>query len=282
MSDPLIIIAVGAVLGLVLGLLGGGGGILAVPVLVALGQPVHTATTMSLVIVGTGAAAALLPHHRAGRVHWRIGLMFGALGSVGAVLGSRLAVSASPRVILGGLVLLLIAGGVLMLRTAGRTRASTQTAPLAPLVQVGAVTSGRPITLEARDTGDLAPDRPRISRVRIVLLASAVGLVTGFFGVGAGFVVVPALVVAVALPIKRAAPTALVVIVANSAVALGARHDSLGPLSGSASLAAATAVFAVMGALLSRRAPGWLLSTGFGTLMLAVAAYTLARAVLLG
>ncbi|HEY5457206.1 MAG TPA: hypothetical protein VIJ96_17230 [Acidothermaceae bacterium] len=60
MSDPLVLIAVGAALGLVLGMLGGGGGISAVPALVALGEPVLVASTMSLVIVGTGAAAALV------------------------------------------------------------------------------------------------------------------------------------------------------------------------------------------------------------------------------
>ena len=62
MSDPLVFIAVGALLGLVLGMLGGGGGILAVPALVALGGPVLVASTMPLVIVGTVAAAALTPH----------------------------------------------------------------------------------------------------------------------------------------------------------------------------------------------------------------------------
>jgi len=67
MSDPLVFIAVGALLGLVLGMLGGGGGILAVPALVALGGPVLVASTMPLVIVGTVAAAVLVPHHHRAR-----------------------------------------------------------------------------------------------------------------------------------------------------------------------------------------------------------------------
>ena len=105
------------------------------------------------------------------------------------------------------------------------------------------------------------------------------GLVTGFFGVGAGFVVVPALVSAVRVPIKRATATALVVIVVNSAVALVVRHGNLGPPAETLTLAAATATFAVVGALVSHRIPGWLLSATFGVLMLVVAVFTLTRAV---
>ena len=109
-------------------------------------------------------------------------------------------------------------------------------------------------------------------------LATAVGLVTGFFGVGAGFVVVPALVSAMRLPVKRATATALVVIVINSATALVVRHGDLGPPAHTTVLVAATALFAVLGAVVSHRIPGWLLSTAFGTLMLAVAVFTATRA----
>ena len=118
-----------------------------------------------------------------------------------------------------------------------------------------------------------------ISRGRVLTLATGVGLVTGFFGVGAGFVVVPALVSAMRVPIKRATATALVVIVINSATALVVRHGNLGPPSQTAALAAATAVFAVVGALLSHRLPGWLLSAAFGALMVVVAVFTVTRAV---
>ena len=79
MTEPILLV-VGAVLGLVIGMLGGGGGILAVPILVAIGQPVLEASTMSLVVVGTGAAAALVPHHRARRVDWPVGLPSGRWG----------------------------------------------------------------------------------------------------------------------------------------------------------------------------------------------------------
>ena len=273
MSDPLVLIAVGAMLGLVLGMLGGGGGILAVPALVALGEPVLVASTMSLVIVGTGAAAALVPHHRAGRIDWKVGLTFGALGSAGAVLGARAALAASASVLLGGLTVMLLAGAFAMLRAARRARrAPAVPEPALVVMAGGAAAPSVPLALPETTAG-------QTSRTRIVALATGVGLVTGFFGVGAGFVVVPALVSAMRVPIKRATATALVVIVINSAVALAVRHRNLGPPAHTAALAAATAVFAVAGAVLSHRIPGWLLSAAFGMLMVAVAVFTVARAI---
>ena len=273
MSDPLVLIAVGAMLGLVLGLLGGGGGILAVPALVALGEPVLVASTMSLVIVGTGAAAALVPHHRARRIDWNVGLTFGALGSAGAVLGARAAPAASASVLLGGLTVMLVAGAFAMLRAARRARrAPAVRQPAVVVMAGGAAAPPAPLALPETTAG-------QTSRTRIVTLATGVGLVTGFFGVGAGFVVVPALVSAMRVPIKRATATALVVIVINSAVALAVRHGNLGPPAHTAALAAATAVFAVAGAVLSHRIPGWLLSAAFGTLMVAVAVFTVTRAI---
>ena len=276
MSDPLVLIAVGAALGLVLGMLGGGGGILAVPALVAMGEPVLVASTMSLVIVGTGAAAALVPHHRAGRIDWNVGLIFGALGSLGAVLGARAAQAASAAVLLGGLSVMLLVGAYAMLRAARTARRAVNAPQPAVLVMAGGAAAPS-LTLGGATPSETTQDQT--SRGRVLTLATGVGLVTGFFGVGAGFVVVPALVSAMRVPIKRATATALVVIVINSAVALTVRHGNLGPLARTAVLAAATAVFAVVGALVSHRVPGWLLSAAFGVLMVAVAAFTITRAV---
>jgi len=264
MNDPIMVLIVGAVLGLVLGLLGGGGGILAVPLLVALGEPIIVASTMSLVIVGVGAAAALVPHHRAGRVDWRIGITFGLLGSAGAIVGARIAPLVSPMVILAGLLVLLVIGASLMLRSSRRSWRGPM-----PV---------QPTTSHADGTSiidrSMTPPTPPVSWPKTVILASAVGLVTGVFGVGAGFVVVPALTAAMHVPVRRATATALVVIVLNCLVALGARHDHMGPLDLTVALAAVTAVFAVSGAYLSHLFPTWLLSASFGTLMIAVAIYT--------
>jgi len=276
MSDPLVLIAVGAALGLVLGMLGGGGGILAVPALVALGEPVLVASTMSLVIVGTGAAAALVPHHRAGRIDWNVGLTFGALGSFGAVLGARAAQAASAALLLGGLTVMLLVGAYAMLRAARTARRAASNPQLALVVMAGGAAAPS-LTPGGTALSEMTQDQT--SRARILTLATGVGLVTGFFGVGAGFVVVPALISSMRVPIKRATATALVVIVINSAVALVVRHGNLGPPSQTAALAAATAVFAVIGALVSHRIPGWLLSAAFGALMVAVAMFTVTRAV---
>lgn len=273
----------GAVLGTVIGMLGGGGGVLAVPLLVALGEPVLSASTISLVVVGTGAAAALVPHSRARRVDWRIGLVFGALGSVGAVVGARLSTVVPPDVLLLGFAVLVLLGAGTMLR-AGHTarllhglRAEAAVLDEDLLDRQSAVAG-----LPPRDeTADVRTTAAPMIGVRVVLLASGVGLVTGLFGVGAGFVVVPALVAALHVPIKRATATALVVIVMNSAVALVARHDQLRDVGDALRLAAVTAVFAVVGAVLSRRVPAWVLSSAFGSLMVLVAVYTVARALTL-
>jgi uncharacterized membrane protein YfcA len=277
-ADPLVV-AIGALLGLALGLLGGGGGVLAVPLLVALGEPVIVASTMSLVIVGIGSAAALVPHQRAGRVDWPVGLSFGVLGSAGAVLGARVAPELNPAFLLAGLAVLLTLGAATMLRAARRARRQAPAAAPPPLVPAGAAADqSAASTVPPAATEDHG--KPHRSRARIVALSTGVGLITGVFGVGAGFVVVPALVSAMRVPIKRATATALVVIALNASMALAVRHDDLGSAELTAALAASTGVFAVVGALTSRRVPGWVLSAAFGALMLMAAAWTVTRAVL--
>ena len=275
MTDPVVLVAIGAALGLVIGLLGGGGGILAVPLLLAAGQSFLVASSQSLVIVGAGAAAALVPHHRARRVDWKVGLTFGALGAVGAVVGARMAQYINPTVLLGGLTVLLIGGAVTMLRSALGEYTRAEANAVHRLEMAGGATV--PGTTE-----EPASDAPTTTggRLRIVGLATSVGLVTGLLGVGAGFVVVPALVTAMKLPIKKATATALVVIVMNSAVAAVVRHGSQGSLGITASLALASATFAVIGALVSRRVPGWVLSAAFACLMIVVAVYTVVHTLL--
>jgi len=275
MTDSLVLVAIAAGLGMIIGLLGGGGGILAVPLLVAAGQPFLVASSQSLVIVGAGAAAALVPHHRARRVDWRVGLTFGALGAVGAIVGARLAQYVNPTILLGGLTVLLVGGAVTMLRSALGEHSRAESNAVERLEMAGGA------TVPAMG-GSATTSGSRGSRLRIVGLASSVGLVTGLLGVGAGFVVVPALVSAMKLPIKKATATALVVIVMNSAVAAAVRHASQGSASVTVSLAAASATFAVIGALVSRRVPGWVLSTAFAVLMILVAIYTVVHTVLAG
>lgn len=239
------VVAVGAALGLVLGLLGGGGGVLAVPLFVyLLDLPVDVATTMSLVVVAIGAAAGLVQHARAGRVDWRIGLGFGALGVVGAVVGSRLSVWVPERLLLFGFVLLLLAAAWSMLRPAGTTE------------------------------DDEGPARTAAPWPTVLAVATAVGFTTGFFGVGGGFVVVPALVVAVRLPMRRATATGLLVIIVNSVVSLLARAGGVIDVGLTVELSLAAALAAIGGAMLSPRVAAGSLKRAFGVLILAAAAYT--------
>ncbi|MDA8435314.1 MAG: sulfite exporter TauE/SafE family protein [Actinomycetales bacterium] len=274
MSNPWTVISIAAVLGFVIGLLGGGGGILAVPLLIAAGQTFLVASSQSLIIVGAAAVAALVPHHRARRVDWKVGLLFGSLGAAGAIVGARLAQVLDPALLLGALTLLLVGGAFTMLRAASRERARALV-PAAAHVEM----AGGAVAPELPGTSAMDLHTGVSGRLRLVALASSVGLVTGLLGVGAGFVVVPALVAAMKLPVKKATATALVVIVINSAVAAVVRHDSLGTFDVAVGLAVAAAAFAVGGALLSRRIPGWILSGAFGSLMVLVAVYTVARSV---
>jgi len=172
---------------------------------------------------------------------------------------------------------MLLVGAYAMLRAARTARRAVNAPQPVLLVMAGGAAAP---SLTPGGTALSEATQGQTSRDRVLTLATGVGLITGFFGVGAGFVVVPALVSAMRVPIKRATATALVVIVINSAVALTVRHGDLGPLARTAALAAVTGVFAVVGALVSHRVPGWLLSAAFGALMVAVAAFTVTRAVI--
>ena len=109
-------LAIGIALGLALGLFGGGGGILAIPLLVAAGLPADEAGTTSLIVVGIGAIGGLIPHARAGRVAWAQGATFGALGIIGALAGSTLALATNDAVQLWGFSVVLVVAGTLMMR----------------------------------------------------------------------------------------------------------------------------------------------------------------------
>ncbi|MGB7981492.1 MAG: sulfite exporter TauE/SafE family protein, partial [Candidatus Nanopelagicales bacterium] len=121
MSTLLLAAAVGLLLGSALGLFGGGGGILAVPMLVGLlGMDIDQAATASLVIVIFGALGGLVSHHRAGRVLWRQGLIFGATSVVGATAGAALAPRVPDWIKLSAFTVLMVAAGLAMLRNARR------------------------------------------------------------------------------------------------------------------------------------------------------------------
>ena len=189
MDHVTLTLAFGVVVGLALGLVGGGGSILTVPILVyALGESVHLATGTSLAIVGANALIGAWDHARAGRVRLRTALIFGGAGIFGAFAGTYLNHLASGRIILLGFAVLMLAAAVAMARVRLGDRQGRAT-----------LTSVSP---------------------RVVGAGLAVGVLTGFFGVGGGFLIVPALVLVLGLPMRAAVGTSLLVIAINSAAAL--------------------------------------------------------------
>lgn len=258
---------VGVVLGTVLGLLGGGGGILAIPLLVhLLGQSYLEASTTSLVVVSVGAAAGLIPHARAGRVDWRAGFIFGALGAIGAIPASRAALIADERLLTAGLIVLIAIAAWSMLKPERG----------APAAAAQSGTDG--IAAAAEDhidsTGaESAQAQRRAPWWRIVLIAAGVGLITGFFGVGGGFVAVPALIFGAGLGVRQATATGLLVIIINSVIALAARGPELIDWRITGGVAVFAALAAVFAAIMSRRIPAKKLKRGFGWLLVVVGTY---------
>lgn len=259
-----LVIPIGLVIGLSLGALGGGGSILTVPALVyLLGQAPGTATTSSLLIVGMTSLIALGPHARAGRVRFGQGLAFGALGTGGAYAGSLLSSRVSPPVLLTAFAGLMLLVGVLMLVRSRRAAAAP-----AEDAHEDPILTRTPLTC----------DCSRL--VRLAVTSTGAGLLTGFFGVGGGFVLVPALVLALSFPMPVAVGTSLLVIALNSSTALLARVTTVGANLDWPLIAAFTAA-AVTGSLLGGRLASRLqpatLTRAFAILVLGVATYTAAN-----
>lgn len=296
MTTVLLAAAVGLLLGSALGLFGGGGGILAVPMLVGLlGMDVDQAATASLVIVLFGALGGLVSHHRAGRVLWRAGLLFGATSIVGAAVGALLAARVADWIKLSAFVVLMVVAGIAMLRNARRqpsTRPVTQPSlvgasgnaglqppdrdPGAALIDIPA--ADLPLPSAPRDPGASAASDPSAGPATLtysvpllILLATATGLVTGFLGVGGGFLVVPALVLSLRMPVANATATGLVVIAIASTSALLVRlthSDTLDEPALIGGIVVATVIASLLAARFSGRLSPRALGTGFALLVL--------------
>lgn len=268
---PLVLaVAAGALIGLSLGALGGGGSILAVPVLVyLLDQSATQATTGSLVVVGVTSLIGTVAAHRVGNVLLGRGVAFGTVAVAGAALGAEAAGHVSPDVLLAAFAVLMLGIGTLMaVRQLRHHRTGSRTGHRPPTLDDPIITF-RPT---------FACQCPRA--LKVLVTATATGLLTGFLGVGGGFLVVPALLLALALPMEYAAGTSLVVITITSAAALavragtGTQPDWL-PV---AILTATSAAAAVAGARLANRVDTSRLQSVFTALVLAVAVYTATRA----
>lgn len=256
---PLVVaVLAGLLIGLSLGALGGGGSILAVPVLVyLLDQSPVAATTASLLIVGISSAAGALAAHRRGNVYVGRGFAFALVGTVGAAVGASLSVFVDPDVLLVAFAVLMLVVAVLMLVRRGRPPGDRQVHE--PIIAV---------------SPHFACDCPRALKVLVTGLG--VGLLTGFLGVGGGFVVVPALVLALSLGLPQAVGTSLLVIAVNSAAAFVVRlghgvHVDWLPV---AVLTVMAVAGSLLGARVAARLPARTLTVGFAALLLGVAGYT--------
>lgn len=262
-------IPIGLLIGLTLGALGGGGSILTVPALVyLLGQDTHAATTGSLLIVGITALAGMAAHHRAGRVRVAQGVVFGVLGIAGSYVGSLLSVRVEPDVLLAAFSLLMLAVAVMMFARSRRGQTGLPDADRGSGQDEVPIITLRP---------SFACACPRA--LKVLITASAVGLLTGFFGVGGGFAAVPALVLVLGFTMPVAVGTSLLVIAINSASALVSRvgqgvHLDW-PLIGVFTLAAI--VGSLFGGRLSARVRPDRLTAAFTVLLVVVGLYTAAR-----
>ena len=269
----LLALAAGAMIGLSLGALGGGGSILAVPVLVyVLGQSPAQATTGSLVVVGVTSVVGAVTSQRAGNVLVARGVLFGLLATGGAVAGAKLSAHVSESVLLASFSVLMLAVGGLMAYRQLRSE---------PADADGSATSGAARRARARLDDPIITFSPTFAcrcpqALKVLLSATVVGLLTGFLGVGGGFLVVPVLVLALGLAMDVAAGTSLVVITLTSAAALAARAG-LGATPDwglVAALTAASALGGLLGARLADRLETTYLATAFTVLVVAVALYT--------
>ena len=255
---------IGAFVGIVVGSLGAGGGILSVPILVyILGQDPHQATGLSLIIVGLTAAVSLATRARSGNVAWREGSLFALVGLAGTWAGSALGPLVSARTLMLSFCALLAAVAVFMVRSQLRPSAS-------------------PSPNEAGDSNVDKGSWTLGTVSRVVALATLTGFLTGFFGVGGGFAIVPALHLALRYPMKRASATSLLVMVITAAFGLASR-TAAGTLTITAEAGIMVALFTaasmgggIVGARLTKRVSNRVLGFVFAALLACVAVSTLA------
>jgi len=182
--------ALAALIGLSLGVMGGGGSILTVPIFVyVLGFDPKLAIAMSLPVVGGTSLIGAISHWREGNVKLKTAALFGLIAMVGAYVGARLAVFLSGSLQLALLAIVMLLAALSMFRSAGRDR---------------------------RIVANSAPDNPAMAIWLLIPVALGVGVLTGVVGIGGGFLVVPALVLLAHVSMKQAVGTSLLVIAMNS------------------------------------------------------------------
>ena len=234
-------------IGLTLGMLGGGGSILTVPVFVyVLGYNPKLAIAMSLPVVGATSFIGALRHWRAGNLHFQSALLLGIAAMVGAFAGARASVWLSGRSQLLLLGVLMLASSVMMFKDSVRAT---------PIIDTGTGTA--PLSL-------------------LLAVGFAVGTLTGIVGIGGGFLIVPALVLLARVPMHQAVGTSLAVITLNSIAGFaGQRIIAEIPLGVVLSFTGVAIVGILIGTVLIRHVPARALKRAFSVLLMVIAALVL-------
>ena len=250
----------GVAIGLAVGMLGGGGSVLAVPVLVyVLSEDVESATTISLVVVTAAAVAGGFGHALEGRVCWRHAAAFTVAAIPGIVAGTALGNA------VGGAALIAAFAAVMLVAAAATWRNASADQP-------------------ADDENKRGHRCPALRLGRDLAAGALVGFLTGFFGVGGGFIIVPTLAVTLSFSMRSAIGTSLAIITTTSVLGLGVHLAAGRDLDAglAAAMAAACVAGAILGARLSRRVPQRSLGRAFAVLVVVVAGYLLVSAAFLG
>ncbi|MFN4067402.1 MAG: sulfite exporter TauE/SafE family protein [Thermosynechococcus sp.] len=254
-------------IGLSLGLLGGGGSVLALPVLVyVMGIETKVAIPMTLVIVGSVSLLAVLPQWRRGYVNLRLSLIFGSATMLGAYLGARLAalpwITDTVQLLLFAVAMMVAA--ILMIRRQQR--------PPVPELTPAETSLESQLYI------------PPVCKYCWLWLPSeglGVGILTGLVGVGGGFAIVPALVLLGKIPMRQAIGTSLLIITANSAAAVWGYLGTVSlDLRLTLTLTLAAASGSLVGSYLSHRVSAKRLQQGFGYFLIGIAAFVILKTLL--
>ena len=244
------------IVGILLGLLGGGGSILTVPILVYLvDMPAKSAIVTSLVVVGITSLIAVFNHARHDRVCWKTGFVFGLAGMLGAYMGGQAAAFIPGTVLLVLFAVVMLAAALAMLRN-------------------------RQSPKKAAMTSDSQFCPMQLAFLPIIFDGFLVGLITGLVGVGGGFLLVPALNHLAGLPMHAAIGTSLFIITLQSAAALAGHAGHLNIDLQLTELFTVCAVFgSFIGSALSGKISSRYLKQGFGVFVLLLGCFLLYREV---
>ncbi|GLW99046.1 sulfite exporter TauE/SafE family protein [Microtetraspora sp. NBRC 16547] len=240
-------LAAAVVVGLTLGLFGGGGSILTVPLLVYFaGVPAKSAIAMSLFVVAVTSAVSAVGHARAGRIRWKTGLIFGLAGMVGAYGGGLIGPRLPEALLLAAFALMMVATATAMIR--------------------------------GRKSPERRPAHSELPVLHVAVEGVVVGLVTGLVGAGGGFLVVPALVLLGGMPMSVAVGTSLVVIAMKSLAGLAGYMQTVQVDWGIAlPVTVAAVVGGVIGGRLAGRVQADRLRQAFGWFVLVMGGFVLVQ-----